>query len=124
MSVGYALVNKTRREILSFHRLPVSSASEIARDPVAALLTTSYMLRHLGEAIGFVSDTYGEWPFPEGECGAHARYRDVTDQMVQEMIGEGILRDDGILWRDDDDPGLYIRKIGIVGWRDERKSTD
>ena len=118
MSVGYLLVNNTRTELISFAHLPASAARELAGNPVAAAITTWYLLEHRGDQISFVSDTNGDWPFLTGSPVDLAKYDDMTDAVVQQLISASILRDDGILWADDHEPDtIYVRKLTNV-WMD------
>ena len=115
MGVGYVLVNNTRAEWISFIHLPASKARELAGNPVAAAITTCYLLERRGDQIAFVSDTDWEWPFLNGSIKDLANFKDMTDAIVQELISESILRDDGIEWADDQEPeSVYIRKLTNV----------
>lgn len=79
MGVGYILVNHTRREQIMFMHIGANKARELAGHPAAAAITTWYLLRHPGDAIAFVSDTYGEWPFPTGSHADLASHDEVTE---------------------------------------------
>jgi hypothetical protein len=111
MGVGYLLINNTRSECITFAHLPASKACELAGNPVAAAVTTWYLLEHCGDQIAFVSDTYGEWPFSNGKREDLSEYTDMTNAVIQQLIGASILRDDGILWADDDEPNTIY-----AGW--------
>jgi len=112
MGVGYGLVNQTRREFVMYRHLGASKAAEIAGNPGAAAVTAWYMLQCRGDRIAFVSDTYGEWPFPSGRLEDLEGYEEVTDRIVSELIAAGILRDDGIAWADPEEPKtIYIRAL-------------
>lgn len=115
MGVGYLLVNHTRREQVRFAHLPASTATELAGNPIPAAVTTWYLIRHSGEQIAFVSDTYGDWPFPSGSPADVAGYPDVTDDIVTQLIEARILRDDGIAWADETEPqAVYMRALKNV----------
>lgn len=114
MSIGYELVNFTRREVVSFAHIPASKKSELAGSPIASAITTWYMLECLGDQISFVSDTYGEWPFREGAPSDRNNYLDVTDRIVAELVAAGIFRDLGREYYSDD-PTEYIRLLENVG---------
>tara|TARA_Y100001970_G_C13428056_1_gene459743 strand:- start:138 stop:491 length:354 start_codon:yes stop_codon:yes gene_type:complete len=95
MAVGYELVNFTRCEVLTFAHISASTKSELAGNAAAAAMSTWYMLECAGDQMAFVSDTYGEWPFPGGSSSDVASYVDVTDRVVAELVGAGILKDLG-----------------------------
>ena len=114
MGVGYILVNQTKCEQVTFAHLPANTAQEIAGQPAAAAVVAWYLLHNQGDQIAFVSDTYGEWPLP-GEKPALTIWPDRTDETVASLIDAGILRDDGMLYRDEDDPEtVFIRKLTNV----------
>ena len=96
MGVGYILVNHSRNEAIRFRHLAATTARELTGNSVAAAIVTWYLLHHPQDRIAFVSDTFGEWPFPSGGHSDLASYPDVTDQVVNELIGTGILEDCGI----------------------------
>jgi hypothetical protein len=115
MGVGYVLVNLTRGEKISFAHLPASKARELAGNPVTASVTTWYLLQHPEDHVAFVSDTYGDWPFPSGSRADLADYPDVTDQVVEQLVEAGILRDEGIAWADEAEPQtVYERALRNV----------
>jgi hypothetical protein len=110
MSVGYILVNATRREQIAFRHLPASTKREIAGHPAAAVVAW-YLLEHPGDAIAFVNDHDDVWPFAIGTFGDLSDYADMTDQVVADLIAAGILRDDGMRYVDEDDPDVFIRDL-------------
>lgn len=108
MGVGYLLVNRTRAQKIAFLHLPASKAKELAGNPVTAAVTTWYLLQHLGDEITFVSDT-------DGSLADAAEYVDVTDDIISQLIDANILRDDGVLWADEDEPdSVYVRDLKNV----------
>jgi hypothetical protein len=85
---------------------------ELSGNPVSAAMVTWYMIKNQGDMIQFVSDTYGEWPFSEGEPTEMLQYKDVTDNLISELISNGILQDNDKEWVDEDEPDtVYIRAI-------------
>lgn len=116
MGVGYQLVNQSMQEVISFAHLPVNTRHEIVSNPVASALVAWYLFKNPGCHIHFVSDTYEDWPFPIGSKSEISTYRDVTDDLIAELVGEGILRDDGLTYVDEEDPtSIYIRAISHLG---------
>jgi hypothetical protein len=114
MGVGYWLVNFTKKEQLVYSHVPAASARELAGNPVAAAITTWYLLRNLGDAISFVSDTHEDWPFPEGNRHDMDDYKEVTDEVVNQLMEQGLLVDDGrdVFW--EDEPEVYLRRLRNV----------
>jgi hypothetical protein len=121
MGVGYSLVNFSKKEWILFQHIAASKARELAGNPASAAITTWYLLNNQGDQIAFVSDTYGEWPFPEGSPDDLTNYREVTDEVVKALIREGILADEGKERYFDDESDLYHRKLRNVWLRDEEK---
>lgn len=112
MSIGYELINQTKKEKISFLHLPVSTRSEIVGNPVSASIISWYMLNNQGDNIQFVSDTHGDWPFLSGEQGDKRKYPDQTELLITKLISLGVLKDNGIAYQDEDDPeNIYIREI-------------
>ena len=114
MGLTYSLFNHTRREELSFSRMFGSKLRELAGNPATASATTWYLLQNLGDRIEFIIIDFGDAP---------RDYTDVTDAVVDQLIEAGILRDDGVCWRDDEDPELYLRALTNV-WMDDAPPGD
>lgn len=116
MSVGYILVNYSKKELISFIHIPANSARELAGNPTSAAITTWYMIQHSGDSIAFLSDTYGEWSFPAGPRDEISNYQDVTDSVVKSLIEAGILVDLGIEWADDLEPDKIYTRVLKNNW--------
>jgi hypothetical protein len=115
MGVGYVLVNHSKGEAIRFLHLPATKARELPGNPVSAAVTTWYLLQHPEDRVAFVSDTYGDWPFPSGSPSDLAGYPDVTDHVIRQLVEAGILRDEGIAWADEAEPQtVYIRALRNV----------
>lgn len=117
MSVGYTLVNVTRRERIAFLQLPVATRREIAGHPAGAAIVAWYLLDHPGDIIGFLGDHDDDWPFALGRRADVDDYAEVTDRTVTALIAAGILRDEGLLYVDEDEPGVFSRRLTNV-WMD------
>ncbi len=112
MSVGYDLVNFSKKEKISFIHIPATTARELAGNPVSSAIATWYLLQHQGDSIAFVSDSYDDWPFPTGTRDELASYRDMTDAVVKSLVEAGILIDEGIAWADEVEPDrVYMRAL-------------
>ncbi len=111
MGVGYCLVNFTKKERIAYSHIPASKVNELVGNPVSAAITTRYLLQNLGDSISFVSDTYDDWPFPNGSREDLQHYSEVTEQIVNALIQEGILIDEGRETFSPDEPEVYMRKL-------------
>lgn len=104
MGVEYTLINLTKREQISFIHMAGSKMRELAGNPAQAAVVTWYMLHNQGDEIQFVSDSYGEWPFRRGQRGDELQFRDVTLRYIGQLLEQGILKNQGFLYIDPDDP--------------------
>ena len=111
MGVSYSLINYTKKEYVIFDKLPASKARELAGNPASAAISTWYLLNNIGDNISFISDTYNEWPFPEGSRDELMNYTEVTNEIVSSLISEGILIDEGKEFPFEDDRNIYFRKL-------------
>lgn len=114
MSVGYILVNQTKKEQITYIHIPATTKHEIVSCSISAAITTWYLLENAGDCIAFISDTYGEWPFNSGAWEDIFNYREVTDEVVEKLITAKILRDEGKEVFDECDPTSYMRKLRLV----------
>ena len=116
MGVGYYLINHSKGEYLVFSHVGASTARELAGNPIAASISTWYLLNHPGDRIAFVSDTYADWPFPDGSRDDLHDYPDVTDTVVTSMVQAGMLEDHGKSWADEDEPDTVYRRDLVNVW--------
>ncbi|WP_444936513.1 hypothetical protein ACJJIW_01375 [Microbulbifer sp. JMSA004] len=115
MTVGYSLVNNTKKEQIIFLHLPVNTMGEILSNPLSAYIVKWYKAQHHNDNVDFVSDTYDDWPFINGSRSDLKHYKEVTNKVVDSLIAQGIILDKGIVWRDDDDPDtVFIRDLSLV----------
>lgn len=118
MGVCYTLVNETKKETIMFLHIGGDKARELAGGAVGSALVIWYMLKNQGDDIQFVSDTDGEWPFDTERQHSLESYTDKTDDMIDALIEEGILQDNGMIFVDEDEPDtVYMRDIVNV-WID------
>lgn len=110
MGIYHTLVNLTKKERISFAKLPVSKEREIAGNPAAAAIVAWYLLRNSGDSIGFFGDE-SESPFPGINYRDICKYPDHNERVLSDLIREGILVDCGILWRDEEDASVCTRDI-------------
>ncbi|NQT16396.1 MAG: hypothetical protein HQ582_26800 [Planctomycetes bacterium] len=119
MGVGYYLANQTKKQRILYAHIDASKARELAGNPVSAAITTWYLLQNRGDLIAFMSDEDDDWPFPSGSIADLAGYQEMTGAIVEALIEAEILRDDGKLWVDEDEPDtVFIRDLKNI-WIDD-----
>lgn len=112
MGEGYSLVNQTKCEVIGFLHVPATKKRELAGNPAAAAITTWYLLENIGDDIAFVSDTFDDWPFSNGNRKEMSAYTDVTDRVIESLIEQGVLADHGMSYVDPDEPDtIYERDL-------------
>jgi hypothetical protein len=117
MGVYYYLVNQSKKEIISFCHIPAWKKRELAGNPISAAIVTWYMLENIGDTISFIGDTDDRWPFKNGSVIDLREYSEVTDKIVDGLIKASIIKDEGRLVIDDDEPEFYERILKNV-WFD------
>ena len=86
---------------------------ELAGNNATASMTTWYMLNNLGDDILFVGDD-------EERDKKYINYIDKTDEVLECLIEEEILKDYGFIYKDEDEPeSVYIRDIRNIWDRDK-----
>lgn len=113
MGVGYCLVNKTKKEMITYVHLPANTANEITGNPVTSAITTWYLIRNSGDEIGFVPDQYYEENCTYNDISLIEikDYKDMTDETITQLINNNILKDIGVEYFDEDDLNVYLRKL-------------
>jgi hypothetical protein len=97
------LINKSKQEIIGFAHLPAGKARELAGNPVTAAITTWYLLQNSGDNILFAEEEHIEDGFA-----------DVTNHVIEILIQNGILQDNGIEVFDEEEPDIYVRRLENV----------
>lgn len=106
MSTTFELVNNTKKEKLSFPHLPVSTQNEICGHPVSSAIVSWYLINNRSDEIRFVSE------FETSQKSEHLCYKEVTDEVISELIEVGIIKDEGFSWIDEDEPDtVYMRSL-------------
>jgi hypothetical protein len=120
MSVGYYLINKTKKEQVTFSHLPAETARELTGNPVTSAITTWYMHKNLGDEISFIPDQYceNEYSLKGASLDEILDYDDVTNLLIEDLISLGILKDNGVEHLFDDEPEVYIRRLENI-WMDK-----
>ncbi|ASP38495.1 hypothetical protein CHH28_07325 [Bacterioplanes sanyensis] len=112
MGTEYILVNQTKKELISFTHLNGAKKRELAGNDAQPAMVTWYLLSNQGDQIQFISDHDNYWPFATGSQEELCQFSDKTDSLVDELIKQGILRDHGYLYQDENNPDTeYIRDI-------------
>jgi hypothetical protein len=104
MGTQFMLVNQTKGESIGFVHMAGAKARELTGNPAQAALVTWYLLNNQGDLIQFVSDTNNEWPFKEGSRADMDSYSDVTAKYIEQLVKQGILKVEGLLYADEDCP--------------------
>lgn len=86
--------------MISYAHLPASKAKELTGNPVTAAITTWYLLNNIGDQISFVD-----------EENVEEDYRDVTSSIIDELIQNKIIEDDGEEVFDPEEPEVFIRRL-------------
>lgn len=98
-----------------FLHLPVNTMNEITGNKVSAYIVEWYKSRNPCDEIEFVSDTYDDWPFSQGSRDNFQSYNEITEDIVSMLLKEGVIIDNGITWRDEDEPDkIYIRDLVLA----------
>lgn len=106
MGQGYVLVNKSKRELISFAHLPASKARELSGNPVTAAMTTWYLLNNIGDQISFIEEEH-----------IANDYCDVTNRLIDNLVASQIIEDHGIEMFDPSEPEIFIRLLRNI-WMD------
>lgn len=116
MGVGYWLINKTKKECISYLHIPANAAKKLTVNPVAATITSWYLLKNSGYEIGFVPDQYNEknWTYKDSTEEEILNYKDLTDETIKELIELKILKDNWIEIIDEDEPDIYMRRLESI----------
>ena len=89
--------------------------NEITGNEVSAYIVEWYKGRNPSDEIDFVSDTYDDWPFSQGSRDNLQNYNEITEDVVNTLLNEGALIDNGITWRDEDEPDkIFIRDLVLA----------
>ena len=101
MGTTYILINESKKEMISFTHLP-SKKLELAGNVATSSITTWYMLKNTGDQISFIPDYEDQKDYLD--------YKDITEEIIDELVNNKILLDAGFEYQDPDDPETYIKK--------------
>ena len=117
MGTYHTLVNLTKKETLSFAKVSGMKAREITGNPASSAMVTWYMLKNSGDRIGFIPDE-GTNPFPDIDPSEIQGFKEKEEEIIDELLKEGILVDCGFTFQDEDDPSVFSRDLRN-GWMPE-----
>ena len=98
------LVNRTKKEYISFYGLPASKGNEINKCHVCCAIITKYMLENMGNEISLINSGWGEWPFPNGNIEELKAFTEVTETYISLLQKAEILT----FIKSEDEEGLLI----------------
>lgn len=108
MSVNYSLINETKKERITFSKLPTSTKNEIVRNGVSARIVTFYLINNLGDIIRFAPDVYEDNEWPLDVTGAEScKFTEVTQKWVDIAESDGIISGRFKEELSDDEPELF-----------------
>jgi hypothetical protein len=117
MGTRCVLWNVTKREQIVFEHVAATSPREVAGNPAASAIVTWYLIQNPGDQISILTE--GNVP-PELNCtyAQASKLPDRTEAVVAALIAEGILKDVGFQYRDEDEPEtVFVRDLRNV-WMD------
>jgi hypothetical protein len=112
--LAYCLINVTKKQKIVCSHLPIDTAEEWIGNPTAGSITTLYSINNSGDEIGFISEKYDkkDWPYNKGITWEDIiMYRDVTEDIINELLDMKILRDKGVEVYNEDEPDAFTRRL-------------
>lgn len=113
MGVGYRLVNIDKKHQVGFYNVDTGTKPrELSGTVIASTIVTYYLLTNTGDRIGFINNTDDRFIV----CGQNYEsdyftdFVDVTDKVIEELIENEIIHDNGIIWIDKED-NLFSRDL-------------
>ncbi|NBA77867.1 hypothetical protein GOQ04_20080 [Emticicia sp. ODNR4P] len=113
MGVGHILVNIDKKQLIDFYRVDTGTKlRELSGNTVASTIVTYYLLSNIGNQISFINDVESSFII----CGKKyqvdffTNFQNVTEIIIEELIEQGIIQDEGILWIDKEE-NLYYRDL-------------
>jgi len=116
MGLEYILVNLDKKEQIGFHNIRTGfKLRELSGTIISSTIVTYYLLTNTGDRIGFINDT----DYNLLVCGKYYKsshfkgFVDVTDRIIEELIENEIIKDNGIHWVDKEDNLYYHDLINV-----------
>lgn len=113
MGLEYILVNIDKKQRIGFYDIDTGTKlRELSGTVIASTVIAYYLLSNTGDRIGFINDTLGSFIV----CGQNYQsdyftdFIDVTDKVIEELIENEIVKDNGIIWIDKED-NLFNRDL-------------
>ena len=99
--------------MIDFYRVDTGTKlRELSGNTVASTIVTYYLLSNIGNQISFINDVESSFVI----CGKKyqvdffTNFQNVTEIIIEELIEQGIIQDEGILWIDKEE-NLYYRDL-------------
>lgn len=113
MRLGYTLINIDKKQQIRFYNVDTGTKlRELSGTVIASTIVTYYFLKNTGDRIGFINDTEDSVIV----CGQNypsnnfTDFIEVTNQIVEELIANEIIKDNGISWIDKKE-NLFVRDL-------------
>ncbi|MDI9862273.1 hypothetical protein [Flectobacillus roseus] len=113
MGVGHILVNIDKKQLIDFYRVDTGTKlRELSGNTVASTIVTYYLISNIGDQISFINDVESSFII----CGKKyqvdffTNFQNVTEIIIEELIEQGIIQDEGSLWIDKEE-NLYYRDL-------------
>ena len=113
MSLGFELINIDKKERISFSKVNTGTKKrELSGTIVSGSIITFYMIKNIGDHITFVDDHSSQFNLFEKEYtwADFHEFKDVTAEIIEELIKNDIINDDGVIWIDKEE-NLYFRDL-------------
>jgi len=113
MGVGYTLVNIDKKQTIDFYKIKTGTKlRELSGTVIASTIVTYYLLTNTGDRIAFIDDTYSQFNLfgRNYQSDFFDDFIDMTDKIVDELIEQEIIQDNGVIWIDKED-NLFFRDL-------------
>jgi hypothetical protein len=110
MGVTYNLINVDKREVITFKNMNTGTKEkEITGTIIASAIVSFYMIKNIGDRISVVPDGVQEIIlFGKTYLGKEiSLFREVTEEVVTELISNEIFINKGKIWIDQDENLFY-----------------
>lgn len=113
MGAWFLLVNIDKKEKVFFDKIRTGVKwRELSGTSIAGSMVTYYLLHNSGDRIAFINDSDGVFNLfnKQYTWQDFSDYKEMTDEIVQGLIENGIYRDDGIIVIDEEE-NLFERNL-------------
>ena len=113
MGLQFKLVNIDKKQQIGFYNIDTGTKiRELSGTIIASAIVTYYLLTNAGDRIGFINDAENNFIIcgQNYELNYFTNFIDVTNETVEELIKNEIIKDDGVIWIDKDE-NLFSRNL-------------